>query len=107
MEVVTPASLGGAILVISKFTDDVARWNKKSTFIKKKDIAVEILCDYVKDSALNRIRVQVMRSDKFGGHTAGFYRKLCRETGTRQEFAASYSPQQTEFLSGIEERWQK
>ena len=71
-------------------------------FLSKKNEAIDALINYTQDVVIpSGHRLQRLRSHRGGGeYTALEYREYCLQTGIKQEFAATITPQQ----KGISER---
>ena len=70
-------------------------------FLSKKNEAIDALINYTRDVVIpSGHRLQRLRSDRGGEYTGLEYREYCPQTGIKQEFAATNTPQQ----NGISER---
>ena len=70
-------------------------------FLSKKTEAIDALINYTQDVVVpSGHRLQHLRSDHGGEYTGLEYREYCLQTGIKQEFAATNTPQH----NGISER---
>ena len=96
---VPPPALGG-FCYVSKFTDQHSKW-KEVFLIKEKGDAVSSLQQFVRTVVIPRgLRIERLRTGRWGGYTSGYFEKYCLDTGIRHEFAATNTPQQ----NGVSER---
>ncbi|CAN0490906.1 unnamed protein product, partial [Laminaria digitata] len=96
---ISPAS-GAVNSYVAKFTDPYTRL-KSVCFLSKKNEAIDALMNYTQDVVFpSGHRLQRLRSDRGGENTGLEYREYCLQTGIKQEFAATNTPQQ----NGISER---
>ena len=83
-----------------KFTDHHTRL-KSVYFLSKTNEAKDALINYTQDVVIpSGHRLQRLRSDRGGEYTGQEYREYCLQSGIKQEFAATNTPQQ----DGISER---
>ena len=94
-----PAAHGGHKYV-SKITDHFSRWNAVYLLCSK-DQALASLQAYVTSTGIPfSSRIVRFRADKGGEYTGKDFQAYCLETGIKQEFAATNTPQQI----GVSER---
>ena len=94
-----PAAHGG-YKYVSKITDHFSRWNAVYLLCSK-DQALASLQAYVTSTVIPfGSRIVRFRADKDGEYTGKDFQAYCLETGIKQEFAATNTPQQI----GVSER---
>ena len=94
-----PAAHGG-YKYVSKITDHFSRWNAVYLLCSK-DQALASLQAYVTSTVIPfSSRIVRFRTDKGGEYTGKDFQAYCLETGIKQEFAATNTPQQI----GVSER---
>ena len=94
-----PAAHGG-YKYVSKITDHFSRWNAVYLLCSK-DQALASLQAYVTSTVIPfSSRIVRFRADKGGEYTGRDFQAYCLETGIKQEFAATNTPQQI----GVSER---
>ena len=94
-----PAAHGG-YKYVSKITDHFSRWNAVYLLCSK-DQALASLQAYVTSTVIPfSSRIVRFRADKGGEYTGKDFQAYCLETGIKQEFAATNTPQQI----GVSER---
>ena len=90
---ISPAS-GAGNSYVAKFTDHHTRL-KSVHFLSKKNEAIDALINYTPDVVIpSGHGLQRLRSDRGGEYTGLEYREYCLQTGIKQEFAATNTPQQ-------------
>ena len=88
-----PAAHGG-YKYVSKITDHFSRWNAVYLLCSK-DQALASLQAYVTSTVIPfSSRIARFRADKGGEYTGKDFQAYCLETGIKQEFAATNTPQQ-------------
>ena len=94
-----PAAHGG-YKYVSNITDHFSRWNAVYLLCSK-DQALASLQAYVTSTVIPfSSRIVRFRADKGGEYTGKHFQAYCLETGIKQEFAATNTPQQI----GVSER---
>ncbi|CAN0574163.1 unnamed protein product [Laminaria digitata] len=90
---ISPAS-GAGNSYVAKITDHYTSL-KSVYFLSKKNEAIDALINYTQDVVIpSGHRLQRLLSDRGCEYTGLEYREYCLQTGIKQEFAATNTPQQ-------------